>query len=243
VPDRPFARRPPVSSRPPRPGPYPAEIDIYRRTQAALLKYEFVLNAALRAPAARDALKAHADPVSWLADHLAVELEEGSEVMKVRVTGLPKAEAAAVVNAVAEAYLKESAGLDLQKAKQRVRKLEAARQVLQQKLSTGRDAVAARAQAAGLPPDAADHRASMAAQYQERSALRVEATKGKPLKDELADVDARIRKAEEASAGLDALRAEVARLEAADGLLATEMIRAELELTAAPRITLLQRAE
>jgi uncharacterized protein involved in exopolysaccharide biosynthesis len=216
---------------------------VYRKTQAALLKYEFVLNAALRTPTARDALKAHADPVNWLAEHLTVEMADGSEVMKVRVTGLPKVEAAAVVNAVVEAYQKESAAMELQKAKQRVQKLEEARQVLQQKLTTRLESLAAKAQAAGLPPDAADHRASMAALYHERSALRVEATKGKPLKDELADVEARIRKAEEASAGLDVLRAEIARLEAADGLLATEMIRADLELIAPPRITLLHKAE
>ena len=182
--------------------------------------------------------------MAWLTAHLTVEHAEGSEVLKVRVTGLPKADAVAVVNAVVEAYQKQAVESGVQWIKERVQRLQDARLALQQRITTKQAELTARSQAAGVPPDAADHRASIAAQYQERAALRVEAAKGtKSFKNELADLDGRIRRAEDVSVALNVLRAEITRIEAVDGDLATELLRTEMELVAPGRIMVLKLAE
>jgi hypothetical protein len=65
------------------PVPTPAEVEIYRKAQAALVKSEFVTNAALRDPKLRDveALRKH-DPAVWLAEHPTAGYGESSSMCR-----------------------------------------------------------------------------------------------------------------------------------------------------------------
>jgi hypothetical protein len=186
--------------------------------------------------------------VESMGAHLTAEFKEGSEVMRVGVTGLPPREAAAVVNAVAAAYVQELAVMNRAASLQQRKRIEDARADVQQKLERRRVAVADLARAVGLPPAEADRRAAVAALYEERAGLRVaaaeseEAVNGRRIAAALADVDGRIRRAEVEGPRLNAAAAELAPLEAADAALGSELVRLELEASAPPRVTVLQPA-
>jgi hypothetical protein len=89
------------------PVPTPAEVETYRKAQAALVKSEFVANAALRDPKLRDveALRRQPDPAAWLSEHLTARYGEGGSVLRIGVTGVPPKDAALLANAVAAAFL------------------------------------------------------------------------------------------------------------------------------------------
>lgn len=242
-----------VAGRPPAvlpgPGPTRDEVEAYRRAQAALVRSEFVLNAALRTPAARDALKPHADPVAFLAGHVTAEFAPGSDVLRIGATGLAPREAAAVANAVAAAYVQEAVQAEVQATRERLRRLEQAQEAIREQLRAGQAAAGKLAGAAGLPPGEADRRAAVAALYQERAALRVEAAKAraagteKPFAAELADVDTRIGQAVSSGSALEEVRAELGHLEKVAGEVAAEAIRVRLELDAPARVKVVQAAD
>jgi capsular exopolysaccharide synthesis family protein len=85
--------------------------DIYKATQAQLLKSRFVLSAALRKPeiAGLPSVKRNEpDAIGWLADVLRVGFpEKGSEIMQVSLNGADPQEITALVNAVVDAYRNE----------------------------------------------------------------------------------------------------------------------------------------
>jgi len=88
----------------------PQEYQVFKATQAQLLKSPFVLMAALRKPeiAALEMVKREsADPVAWLQDNLKVSFPGDSAIMEVSLTDRNTAEAAKLVNAVVEAYMSE----------------------------------------------------------------------------------------------------------------------------------------
>jgi hypothetical protein len=85
--------------------------EIVKKTQIALLKSYFVLNAALRSPgvSGMPILRSQMDPVEWLQEHLEVEFPENAEILAIRLRG-PEAQAqdlAQIVDAVAKAYRDE----------------------------------------------------------------------------------------------------------------------------------------
>lgn len=87
------------------------EYEIFQKSQVALLKSWFVLNAALRDPgiATLPILAGKDDPVAWLTDHLEVEFVDGSEVFAIRLRGADSQaeDLKRLVDAVAKAYEKE----------------------------------------------------------------------------------------------------------------------------------------
>jgi hypothetical protein len=87
------------------------EYDILRDTQTALIKSNFVLQAALRGPgvATQPVFKSQLDPVAWLGAHLEVKFDHDSEILAIRMhckEGEVK-EYAAILDSVAQAYLNE----------------------------------------------------------------------------------------------------------------------------------------
>jgi capsular exopolysaccharide synthesis family protein len=85
------------------------EFTNYVRTQTTLVKSRPVLQAALRQPkiAELSEVRAQADPVAWLDKALQVDTLQGPEVMRVTLSGERPEEVAALLNAIADAYLKD----------------------------------------------------------------------------------------------------------------------------------------
>ena len=230
--------------------PTPGEIETYRKTQAALVRSEFVANAALRDPKLREleVVRERADPAVWLAEHLTADYGENSSVLRIGVTGVPPRDAALLANAVAGAFLNEVVQKDIDAQKRSIQRLEDARAELTRALDEQKKELDRTAAAAGVPPNPMDHRALLASLYQERTGLRVEMAKAraekgareKPLREELTALDERIRSCERAD--LDLIRAEVARLEAAVTAVAGEITRLRVEMSAPPRVTVLALA-
>jgi hypothetical protein len=228
----------------------PADADTYRKTVAALLRSEFVANAALRDPKVRDLdVVRKPDAAAWLAEHVTADYGDGSSVLHIRVAGVPPKEAALLANAVAGAFLTEVVQKDVQTQRELLRKLEDTRAELTRSLDTRKQALNQLASGAGVPPNAADHRALIASLYHERTGLRVElakvrmekdAEREKRLSDELAALDARIKSCEQAD--LDTARTEVASLEVVVSSVASEHTRVQIEMNSPPRVTLLALA-
>jgi hypothetical protein len=234
----------------------PGEIEAYRKTQAALVKSEFVTNAALRDAKARDldVVRKQADAATWLAEHLTAEYPDGGSVLRVSVTGVEQHDAAVLANAVAAAYLNEAVQAEVSSMRQRLRNLEDTQAELTRALEMRRKELFRVASEVGVPPDRADTRALLASLDQERTGLRVELARvrtekdacpeptprEKLLRDELAALDARIKTCEQAD--LDRERAEVARLEAAVASVASEFTRLQLDLNSPARVRFLAPA-
>jgi len=86
------------------------EFSILQRTQVALLKSWFVLNAAIRAPgvSSLSILAGEPDPVQWLTNELEVSFLQDSEILRISLSGEGADEdLKKLVDAVAAAYEKE----------------------------------------------------------------------------------------------------------------------------------------
>jgi len=86
-----------------------SEFVTYLKTQANLIKSEFVIRAALRDSKIgnTETLKKQEDPIRYLEENLMIEYSENSEIMKIVLTGDNASEIADIVNAVTAAYMKE----------------------------------------------------------------------------------------------------------------------------------------
>jgi hypothetical protein len=87
----------------------PADYRAFRNTQAVLLTSRTVAAAALRQPGVADLalVKAQKDPVAWLLERLDADFPRDAEVLRLRLRVDDPAAAAALLNAVADAYLEE----------------------------------------------------------------------------------------------------------------------------------------
>jgi capsular exopolysaccharide synthesis family protein len=87
------------------------EYGAYQRTQLALIKSRFVLNAALRLNEGEAAklkvVAKQADPIEWLEKELQVDFSNGSEILRISMSGNEAAEPMVLVNAVTQAYIDE----------------------------------------------------------------------------------------------------------------------------------------
>jgi Mrp family chromosome partitioning ATPase/capsular polysaccharide biosynthesis protein len=83
----------------------------YVRTQATLIKSEFVLNAALNDTKYRigelPTLKEQKDPIRYLDEKLVVSSSDGSEIIRISLEGDRPDDLQKIVNAVKDAYLRE----------------------------------------------------------------------------------------------------------------------------------------
>lgn len=82
---------------------------LYRQTQVNLIKSRAVLDPALQLPAIAGLSVVHEqpNPIAWLEREIQVEARENTRTIRVALTGDRPAELAAIVNAVAQTYLRE----------------------------------------------------------------------------------------------------------------------------------------
>lgn len=108
-----------------------ADFQTYRRTQMALIKSRFVMNAALRKPnvAALSLVKQQTYPVAWLEEAIQVDAYDSPEILRISLTGDRPAELAEIVNAVKDAYLEEVVNAE---RKQRIARLNDLERIFEQ---------------------------------------------------------------------------------------------------------------
>lgn len=84
-----------------------AEYELFRNTQAALIKSPLVLREALEMPGIGELslIREQHDPQKWLAEHLNVVCPKDQELIKIEFPGKDIQQAATIVNAVKSAYL------------------------------------------------------------------------------------------------------------------------------------------
>ncbi|HEV3079687.1 MAG TPA: polysaccharide biosynthesis tyrosine autokinase [Gemmataceae bacterium] len=85
------------------------EFTAFMKTQTAVLKTRPVLEAALRQPqiAELPEVSGQPDPLAWLEKHLEVDTTLGAEILRVSLSGDRPDEVAAVLNAIADAYVQQ----------------------------------------------------------------------------------------------------------------------------------------
>jgi polysaccharide biosynthesis transport protein len=98
----------------------------YIKTQANLIRSHFVLTAALRDPvvAALPMLREQADPVRFLEEELKIETQEGSEIIKISLSGEDPRACAMIVNAIQDAFFREVVDSEITRKKSRLKQLE-----------------------------------------------------------------------------------------------------------------------
>ena len=86
-----------------------ADYGAYQRTQLAMLKSRLVLNAALKQAgvAKLKVVAEQIDPIEWLEKEVQVDFANGSEILRISMSGNEAAEIMAIVNAVTQAYRDE----------------------------------------------------------------------------------------------------------------------------------------
>jgi capsular exopolysaccharide synthesis family protein len=83
--------------------------DILKKTQLALLRSYFVLNAAVRDPgiASLSIFAGQGDPVEWLQGNLRVDFPQQGEILSISLVGSPPEDLVRLVDAIAKAYRDE----------------------------------------------------------------------------------------------------------------------------------------
>ncbi len=103
-----------------------ATFEIYKSTQAQLLRSRFVIHTALRQHEVAELplIERHDDPVSWLADELRVDFPGNAEIMRVSLRGDHPQQLAAMVDAVVEAYMREVVEAERNRRRERLADLD-----------------------------------------------------------------------------------------------------------------------
>lgn len=96
----------------------------YMKTTAGQVKYEFVLNAALRDIKDLPTIKEQKDPIRYLEEELQVAASDGSEVIRMTMKGRNPADVQRIVNAVQAAFLKEVIENEIHKKRAKLRSIE-----------------------------------------------------------------------------------------------------------------------
>lgn len=117
------------------------DFDVFRETQGRLMTGPFILQTALRQPgiAMLSQLKDQPNPIKWLEKHLVVDFP-AREFMRISMKSDQREDAAAIVNAVVNAYLEEVADAEVSQRKRRRMELEKALEglVARQKIKASR---------------------------------------------------------------------------------------------------------
>jgi succinoglycan biosynthesis transport protein ExoP len=127
------------------------DFSTYQRTQAAAVKNRYVLSAALKRDDVRnlDVVRQQAEPITWLEDELKVEVQEGSEIVNVKMIGSEPAELVTLINAVTQAYLQEVVNVDRKQRSDRLAELDDIYTKSKDKLRIKRDTLKKRAEEVG----------------------------------------------------------------------------------------------
>jgi polysaccharide biosynthesis transport protein len=108
----------------------------YLKTQAGVLRSHFVLNAALRDPeiAALPMLKAQDDPIRYLEEELQIDVADGSELIKPKLSGDDPRAITLIVNAIHDAFFTEVVEAERMRKKARLKAIEDNIAAMQQEL-------------------------------------------------------------------------------------------------------------
>ncbi|HEV3385013.1 MAG TPA: hypothetical protein VG097_09355, partial [Gemmata sp.] len=98
----------------------------YLKTTSALIKSDFVLNAALRDLKDSPTIKAQKDPIKYLEEELIVTWQDGSEVIRVTFKSHEPNDAKRIVDAVQKAFMSEVIQKEIQENQIFVNKVETA---------------------------------------------------------------------------------------------------------------------
>ncbi|HKB02145.1 MAG TPA: hypothetical protein VKD90_07995 [Gemmataceae bacterium] len=98
----------------------------YLKTQAGVLRSHFVLAAAIRDPeiAALPMLKAQEDPVRFLEEELQIEVADGSQLVKPKLSGDDPRAITQIVNSIHDAYFKEVVQAERTRKQVRLKQIE-----------------------------------------------------------------------------------------------------------------------
>jgi capsular exopolysaccharide synthesis family protein len=123
----------------------------YQKTQAALVKSRLVLTSALRQPKVNSlsVVREWPEPVEWLEDELQVDTTLGPGILRVSIKGDRPEELAHVVNAVADAYLREVVNKEHNKRLARLEQLKDIYKVYDEALRRKRRTLKTLAESAG----------------------------------------------------------------------------------------------
>jgi capsular exopolysaccharide synthesis family protein len=129
-----------------------ADFSNFQRTQAALLKSQPILRAALDKPevAQLREVRAQGEPVAWLQKSLTTDTTLGPEVLRVSLAGDYPDDLPVVVNEVVRAYLRDYAIKEEGRAANRLRQLQENHRRCAEHLREKRQRVRAREQQLGL---------------------------------------------------------------------------------------------
>ncbi len=108
------------------PGQPRTEFVTYLKTTAALLRSEFVLNAALRDIRDLPTIRRQKDPIKFLDEELIVQWQDGSEVVRIAFKSREPEDARRIVDAVQKAFMSEVVQRDVQEKQYFLRKVEEA---------------------------------------------------------------------------------------------------------------------
>ncbi|GAB6188069.1 polysaccharide biosynthesis tyrosine autokinase [Thermopirellula anaerolimosa] len=100
--------------------------DIYKSTQLEYLRSRFVLVSALRRPevARLASIQNEPDPVQWVSERLSVRYPGNAELMQVSIATEKGDEAAALVNAIVDAYMEEVVEVEQNERRNRLGELD-----------------------------------------------------------------------------------------------------------------------
>jgi len=129
------------------------EFELYRRTQAELVKADFVLTSALEHPELHSLpiIRQTRSPVSWLRANLRVEFPGNSQVMEVSLAGDDPNEVTKLLNAVVGAYLEQVVNTERDRRRHRFEDLDKARSEKREQLRRRRNELRSFAQTLGEP--------------------------------------------------------------------------------------------
>ena len=150
---------------------------IYLKSQAAMIKSNFVLTSALRDPnvAALQMLREQPDPVRFLEEELRVEYQEGSEILKILLSGDDPRAISQIVNSIQEAYFREVVDEEILRKKSRLRLLEDSITRMQDEVKRRHDQI----KQAGIGTPAADAVPGLSAHLAANQLIRLRETLGK----------------------------------------------------------------
>lgn len=105
----------------------------YLKTQADMIRSWQVLNGAIRDPSitATQILREQIDPIKFLEEELKIELKDGSEIVKLLLSGEDPKAITNIVNSILQAYDREVIQEELKKKKYRLQLLEDSIQTMQ----------------------------------------------------------------------------------------------------------------
>lgn len=120
------------------------DYEVYRKTQAQLIKSPFVFQKALREPGIAElpTLAAEKDPVGWLSKHVQASAPSDSEIIQVRLRGENADDLTRILEAITTVYLKEVVQKERRERIERHRALEKAHEKAGDRLGVAREALA-----------------------------------------------------------------------------------------------------